>query len=110
MVELFNEGKNAERAAGNPKMCNTCSKRTRCKVRMNLKKIYDDPKENVISVRIDLVNFEHNHEFLKKDRKKISYSATKCTILNIWSSLVRCRKAEFRNIVLWILFRKCMVV
>ena len=27
-------------------------------------------KENVISVRIDLVNYEHNHEFLKKDTEK----------------------------------------
>jgi hypothetical protein len=37
---------------------------------MKLKKIYDDAKENVISVWIDLVNYEHNHEFLKKDTGK----------------------------------------
>jgi hypothetical protein len=37
---------------------------------MKLKKNYDDAKENVIFVRIDLVNFEHNHEFLKKDTEK----------------------------------------
>ena len=37
---------------------------------MKLKKIYDDAKENVFSVRIDLVNYEHNHEFLKKDTEK----------------------------------------
>jgi hypothetical protein len=35
-----------------------------------LKIFYDDAKENVISVRIDLVNFEHNHEFLKKRYRK----------------------------------------
>jgi hypothetical protein len=61
------EGKNAERAVGNPRMRNICSKRTQCKAGMKLKKNYDDARENVISVRIDLVNFEHNHEFLKKD-------------------------------------------
>jgi hypothetical protein len=44
------EGKNAERGAGNPRMRNTCSKRTQCKGGMKLKKIYDDAKENVISV------------------------------------------------------------
>jgi hypothetical protein len=32
------EGKNAEREAGNPRMRNTCSKRTQCKVVMKLKK------------------------------------------------------------------------
>jgi hypothetical protein len=64
------EGKNAEMGVGNPRMCNTCSKRTQCKAEMKLKKNYDDDKENVISVRIDLVNFEHNHEFLKKDTDK----------------------------------------
>jgi hypothetical protein len=30
----------------------------------------NDAKENVISVRIDLVNYEHNHEFLEKDTEK----------------------------------------
>jgi hypothetical protein len=64
------EGKNAERAVGNPRMRNICSKRTQCKAGMKLKKNYDDARENVISVRIDLVNFEHNHEFLKKDTEK----------------------------------------
>jgi hypothetical protein len=37
---------------------------------MKLKKNYDDAKENVISVRIDLVNFENNNEFLKKETEK----------------------------------------
>ena len=64
------EGKNAERVAGNPRIRNTCSKQTQYKAGMKLKKIYDDAKENVISVRIDLVNYEHNHEFLKKDTEK----------------------------------------
>jgi hypothetical protein len=30
-------------------------------------------------------------------------------IVNIWSSLVRCKKAGFHNIALWILLQKCMV-
>jgi hypothetical protein len=33
------EGKNAERGVGNPRMRNTCSKRTQCKARMKLKKL-----------------------------------------------------------------------
>jgi hypothetical protein len=32
------EGKNVERGVGNPRMRNTCSKRTQCKARMKLKK------------------------------------------------------------------------
>ena len=32
------EGKNAERVAGNPRIHNTCSKRTQCKAGMKLKK------------------------------------------------------------------------
>jgi hypothetical protein len=31
------------------------------------KKIYDDSKENIVAVRIDLVHLEHNHDFIKKD-------------------------------------------
>jgi hypothetical protein len=42
---------------------NTSSKRTQCKAGMKLKKIYDDAKETVISVRIDLLHLDHNHEF-----------------------------------------------
>jgi hypothetical protein len=61
------EGKNTERGVGNPRMRNTCSKQTQGKAGMKLKIFYDDAKVNVISVRIDLVNFDHNHEFLKKD-------------------------------------------
>jgi uncharacterized protein YegL len=37
---------------------------------MKLKKYCDDAKENVISVWIDLIHSEHNHEFLNKDTKK----------------------------------------
>ncbi|XP_020399544.1 protein FAR1-RELATED SEQUENCE 5-like [Zea mays] len=37
---------------------------------MKLKKIYDDAKETVISVRIDLLHLDHNHEFFKKDTEK----------------------------------------
>jgi hypothetical protein len=37
---------------------------------MKLKKIYDDAKENNISVRIDLIHLEHNHEFFRKDTEK----------------------------------------
>jgi hypothetical protein len=31
------------------------------------KNIYDDAKENIILVRIDLIHLEHNHEFFSKD-------------------------------------------
>ena len=34
------------------------------------KKIYDDSKENIVAVRIDLVHLEHNHDFIKKDTVK----------------------------------------
>ena len=64
------EGKRAERGYGNPKVRNTISKRTQCKAGMKLKKIYDDAKENIISVRIDLIHLEHNHEFFRKDTEK----------------------------------------
>jgi len=57
------EGRCAERSVDNPKVRKTSSKRTKCKAGMKLKKIYDDAKENVIALRINLVHFEHNHEF-----------------------------------------------
>jgi hypothetical protein len=37
---------------------------------MKLKKIYDDAKERVISVCIDLLHLDHNHEFFNKDIEK----------------------------------------
>jgi hypothetical protein len=37
---------------------------------MKLKKIYDDAKEIVISVRIGMLNLDHNHEFFKKDTER----------------------------------------
>ena len=64
------EGKRAERGNGTPKVRNTISKRTQCRAGMKLKKIYDDAKENIISVRIDLIHLEHNHEFFRKDTEK----------------------------------------
>jgi hypothetical protein len=61
------EGKCPQRDVDNPKIRkNTSSKRTECKAGMKLKKIYDDAKENIISVRIDVLHLEHNHEFIKK--------------------------------------------
>ena len=47
--------------AANPKVRNISSKRTQCRAGMKLKKIYDDAKERVISVRIDLLHLDHNH-------------------------------------------------
>jgi hypothetical protein len=38
--------------------------------RYEAKKIYDDSKENIVVVRIDLVHLEHNHDFIKKDTEK----------------------------------------
>jgi len=64
------EGKCAPRSADNPKVRKTTSMRTQCKAGMKLKKIYDDAKEKVVSVRVDLINFEHNHEFIKRDSEK----------------------------------------
>jgi hypothetical protein len=58
------------KGAANPKVRNTSSKRTQCRAGMKLKKIYDDAKERVISVRIDLLHLDHNHEFFKKDTEK----------------------------------------
>jgi hypothetical protein len=43
------EGKSAERGTANPKVRNTSSKRTQCRARMKLKKIYDGAKESYIS-------------------------------------------------------------
>ncbi|WVZ83808.1 hypothetical protein U9M48_030908 [Paspalum notatum var. saurae] len=48
----------------------TSSKRTKCKAGMKLKKIYDDAKKNVIALRINLVQFEHNHEFSTAKEEK----------------------------------------
>jgi hypothetical protein len=64
------EGKSAVRGISNPKVRNTSSKRTQCKASMKLKKIYDDAKEIVISVCINLLHLNHNHEFFKKDTEK----------------------------------------
>jgi len=64
------EGRNTERLASNPRIRNTSSRRTQCKAGLKLKKIYDDSKENIVAVRIDLVHLEHNHEFIKKDTVK----------------------------------------
>jgi hypothetical protein len=61
------EGKSAVRGISNPKVRNTSSKRTQCKASMKLKKNYDDAKGIVISVCIDLLHLDHNHEFFKKD-------------------------------------------
>jgi hypothetical protein len=104
------EGKSAERGAANPKVHNTSSKRTQCRAEMKLKKIYDDAKESVISVRIDLLHLDHNNDSLRRIQKRINYSATRLMTPSTWSSSLRCRKAEFRSIVLWIMFQKCMVV
>jgi hypothetical protein len=57
------EDKSAVRGISNPKVRNTSSKWTQCKAGMKLKKIYDDAKETVILVRIDLLHLDHNHEF-----------------------------------------------
>jgi hypothetical protein len=80
------EGKSAVRGISNPKIRNTSSKRTQCKAGMKLKKIYDDAKEIVISVHIDLLHLDHNHEFLRRIPKRINYNATRHMILNTWSS------------------------
>jgi hypothetical protein len=64
------EGKSAERGTSNPKARNTISKRMQCRAGMKLRKIYDDAKERVISLRIDLLHLDHNHEFFKKDIEK----------------------------------------
>ncbi|KAJ1289076.1 hypothetical protein BS78_02G137200 [Paspalum vaginatum] len=60
----------AERGVDNLKVRKTSSKRTHCKAKMKLKKIYDDAKENVIAVRIDLLHLEHNHKFIKQQEEK----------------------------------------
>jgi hypothetical protein len=62
--------KSAVREISNPKIRNTSSKHTQCKAGMKLKKIYDDAKEIVISVRIGLLHLDHNHEFFKKDTER----------------------------------------
>jgi hypothetical protein len=42
-----------------------------CNARLNCNlKNCDDAKENTISVWIDLIHLEHNHEFIKKDTEK----------------------------------------
>ena len=64
------EGKGSVRGISSPKVRSTSSKRTQCKAGMKLKKNYDDAKETVISVRIDLLHLDHNHEFFKKDTEK----------------------------------------
>jgi hypothetical protein len=78
----------------------TSSKRTQCSDGMKHKKIYDDAKENIISVWIDLLHLEQTMSSLIKIKKKISYNATRPVIQNTWSSLVGCKIAESRNIVL----------
>jgi hypothetical protein len=72
------EGKSVVRGISNPKVRNTSSKRAQCKAGMKLKKNYDDAKQTVISVCIDLLHLDHNHEFFKKDTKKdqLQYNKT----------------------------------
>jgi hypothetical protein len=104
------EGKNVERGAGNLRMPNTCSKRTQCKAGMKPKKIYDDAKENVISVQIDLVNYEHNHEFLKKDIEKGQLQCNKTHDRDYMEFLSVMQESRIPQHCIMILFQKCMVV
>jgi predicted class III extradiol MEMO1 family dioxygenase len=103
------EGKNAERVAGNPRIRNTCSKRTQCKAGMKLKKIYDDAKDNVISVQIDLVNYEHNHEFLKKDTEKGQLQCNKTHDREYMEFLSAMQESRIPQHCIMDLLQKCMV-
>jgi hypothetical protein len=64
------EGKCGSSAGDRPRVRRKQSGRTQCKVRIKLRKIYDDDKNSVIYVRIELVNLEHNHEFITQENEK----------------------------------------
>jgi hypothetical protein len=96
------EGKRAERGYGNPKVRNTSSKRTQCKVGMKLKKYMMMPKRILFQCGLILFIWNIIMSSLGRIQKRISYSATRHMIPTTWSSLVRCKKAGFRNTVLLI--------
>src|SRR5688572_15265367 len=72
---------------------------------------YNDSKENIVAVRINLVHLEHNHEFIKKDTKKMHLQCNKThdpEYMEFLSAMQQ--KQNPRNTVSWTSCLKCMVV
>jgi hypothetical protein len=85
-INCSREGKSAPRPNDTPRMRNRNSGRTQCKARMKLKK-YMMMKKMVVAAKIELVNLEHNHEFITDEAEKQHLRCNKS------------RDAEFINFV-----------
>jgi hypothetical protein len=68
-INCSREGRRAPKSNDTPRMRNRTSGRTQCKAGIKLKKIYDDEKM-VVAAKIELVNLEHNHEFITYEVEK----------------------------------------
>lgn len=69
-LNCLREGRCAIRKDSNPRVCNKYTGRTQCKAVIKLRKIYDDKKKNAIAMWIELINLEHNHEFITQETQK----------------------------------------
>jgi hypothetical protein len=68
-INCSREGKSAPKPNDTPRMRNRNSGRTQCKAGIKLKK-YMMMKKNVVAAKIELVNLEHNHEFITDESEK----------------------------------------
>jgi hypothetical protein len=73
------------------------------------KKIYDDAKENIISVRIDLIHLEHNHEFFRKDTEKNQLQCNKTHDPDYMEFLSAMQESRIPQHCIIDFFQKCMV-
>jgi hypothetical protein len=69
-INCSREGKSAPKSNDTPRMRNRTSGRTQCKAGIKLKKIYDDEQKLVVAAKIEMVNLEHNHEFITDEAEK----------------------------------------
>jgi hypothetical protein len=86
-INCSREGKSVAKSNDTPRMRNRSSGRTQCKAGIKLKKIYDDENKMVVATKIELVNLEHNHEFITDEAEKQHLRCNKI------------RDAEFINFV-----------
>jgi hypothetical protein len=84
---LFQQAAAVPNRADTPRMRNRSSGRTQCKAGIKLKKIYMMMKKMVVAAKIELVNLEHNHEFITDEAEKQHLRCNKI------------RDAEFINFV-----------
>jgi hypothetical protein len=85
-INCSREGKSAPKSNDTPRMRNRTSGRTQCKAGIKLKK-YMMMKKMVVAAKFELVNLEHNHEFITDKAEKQHLRCNKS------------RDAEFINFV-----------